>query len=339
MDVTTIQTSEWLTRLQVFPPDGDKNKWLDKRKGGVSATDIAAISGLNPYKTIYDVFLEKLDLVEPTPDNPHMRRGRRMEPVLAEDYEEETGFVTFSPGLLRNPEKPLAIGTPDRLVIDPANPLEGGKPNHGLEIKTAGIRQLNRWGEPGTDEVPEEYLVQCQWYMLITGLTRWDLIVSIAGEEPQIYEITRNDTLIQQLYERAEAFWYEHVLPKIPPNVDESESAAKMLAQFYSKADEDIIESDAIIDNLVTNLQRQRQFLKVAEDNVRYYENQIKSLIGDHEGVQGEWGRITWKKTKGRTDFDKKRFMAERPDIAKEYLVIKEGVRIFRLVSNNKEEE
>jgi putative phage-type endonuclease len=323
--------NEWFAKHQITTIDTDKDEWLEKRKRGVSATDIAAISGLNPYKTIYDVFLEKLDLVEPTPDNPRMRWGRRMEDVLVEDYENMTGYMTIKTGLLRNPNNPIIIGTPDRLVDIPWRPANDGQPDKGLEVKTAGIRQKDRWGEPGTDNVPEEYLCQCQWYMAVTGLEEWDLIVSIAGTEPVIYTIHRNDELIAELVRRAEDFWNNHVLTKEPPAVDESESAKEMLNRLYQKADLDMIESDDKLDKLVAALDRQRKFKAVAEENERYLENKIKAIIGDHEGVRGEWGQITWKRTKDRMDFDKNRFMADNPELAQKYAVVKPGYRMFRL--------
>jgi putative phage-type endonuclease len=326
-----IMMRGWIAKYQITTSSTDKDEWLEKRKLGVSATDIAAISGLNPYKTIYDVFLEKLDLVEPTPDNPRMRWGRRMEDVLTEDYENMTGYITFKTGLLRNPDNHLVIGTPDRLVFIHDSHNDDGRPNKGLEVKTAGIRQKDRWGEPGTDNVPEEYLCQCMWYMAVTGLDEWDLIVSIAGTEPVIYTIHRNDELIAELIRRAEDFWNNHVLTKEPPAVDESESAKEMLNRLYQKADLDMIESDDKLDKLVEALNRQRKFKAVAEENERYLENKIKAIIGDHEGVKGEWGQITWKKTKDRTDFDKKSFMADNPELAQKYLITKPGYRTFRL--------
>jgi putative phage-type endonuclease len=329
----------WLAERQVSTPDTPEDEWLGQRKLGVSATDIAAISGLNPYKTIYDVFLEKLDLVEPQPDNPRMRWGRRMEPVLAEDYENMTGFKTLKTGLLRNPENHLVIGTPDRLVIDPENPPKDGRPLKGLEVKTAGIRQKDRWGEPGTDDVPEEYLCQCMWYMAVTGLNEWDLIVSIAGTEPVIYTIRRNDDMIAELVKRAEAFWENNVIPKVPPEVDASEAAKEMLHHFYQKADLDLIESDEKIDRLASALERQRQFREIAESNERYIQNHIKAIIGDHEGVVGEWGMITWKKTRNRTEFNTKRFVSEHPDLAKQYTVTRPGHRVFRVTYKKEDEE
>jgi len=327
----------WIAERQITTPDTSEERWLGERKLGVSATDIAAISGLNPYKTIYDVFLEKLDLVEPTPNNPRMRWGRRMEEVLAEDYERMTGYHTFKVGLLRNPDFSLVIGTPDRLVIDPEDPPKDGRPTKGLEVKTAGIRQKDRWGEPGTDNVPEEYLCQCLWYMAVTGLDEWDLIVSIAGTEPVIYTINRNDALIEELKRRAEAFWDTNVMAKEPPEVDESESAKEMLNRLYQTADLDMIESDENIDKLVAALERQRQLREIAESNERYLQNRIKALIGDHEGIRGEWGKITWKKTRDITDFDKKTFIKENPELAQKYSVTKPGHRVFRITYKREE--
>jgi len=338
MDVNMDKFKKWLAERQVTTPDTPEDEWLAKRKLGISATDIAAISGLNPYKTIYDVFLEKLDLVEPTPDNPRMRWGRRMEDVLAEDYERMTGYKTVKTGLLHNPYLPLVIGTPDRLVFEPDKPTVSSCPNKGLEIKTAGIRQKDRWGEPGTDNIPEEYLCQCLWYMAVTDLDEWDVIVSIAGTEPVIYTIRRNEELIEELIRRAEAFWDKNISTKEPPEVDESESAREMLNRLYQKADLDLIESDEKLDKLVSALERQRQFREIAESNERYLQNRIKAVIGDHEGVVGEWGMITWKKTRNRTDFDTKRFVSEHPDLAKQYTVTRPGHRVFRITYKKEDE-
>lgn len=324
-----------LTATKILSPETYREEWLAERRKGVTATDISAISGLNPYKTIYDVFLEKLDLVEPTPDNPAMKRGRRMEPVLAEDYADMTGALLLEAGLMVNPDKPLMRGTPDRIVVD-----DDRVPLKVLEIKTAGIRQASRWGEPGTDEIPDEYLCQVQWYMGITGLPEADVIVSIAGETPLIYTVERNDQMIDALYQRAEKFWTENVVPKVPPVVDSSESASDMLARLYGRADLDALESDATVDSYVKQLDTQKAFLKVAEDNVRYYENKIKEVIGDHEGIKGDWGVVTWKKTKDGETVDYKELVSSLslpPEAIAKFTNRNPGYRRFLLKPAKKE--
>ncbi len=60
--------------------------WLDWRAQGVSATDVPTIMGKNPYKTAYQLWLEKTGRAN-APDlsnNPNVKRGHRLEPMARE---------------------------------------------------------------------------------------------------------------------------------------------------------------------------------------------------------------------------------------------------------------
>jgi len=50
-----------------------------------------------------------------------------------------------------------------------------------VEIKTA--RSADGWGEAGTDEVPQEYLIQVQHYLAVTALPVADVAVLFGGQE------------------------------------------------------------------------------------------------------------------------------------------------------------
>lgn len=326
-----MKLNEFITRYQVLDPDVDKELWLAMRRSGVSGTDIAALSGMNPYRRIYDVFLSKLGLTDDNVDNPYMRRGRRMEPVLVEDYEDMTGYRTARVGLLRHPKHEIVLGSPDRLVVDEKENIL-----HGLEIKTANARQAPHWGPPETDIIPDQYLLQCQWYMLASDIERWDVIVSIGGELPQIYHIEYNDELCQKLLDIAWQFWQKHILTKEPPSVDESESAAKMLAKLYHKADLDIMEADEEEERLIASLTRKRGELGALENEVRLLENKLKEKMGDHGGLRGNGWFVTWKKTKDRqiVKYDELISELQVPDgLIKKYTATAEGHRVFRVTT------
>ena len=49
------------------------------------------------------------------------------------------------------------------------------EPAHGFEVKTD--RNRRQWGDSGTDQVRVDYQLQGVWYMLLTGLPRWDYAV------------------------------------------------------------------------------------------------------------------------------------------------------------------
>ena len=125
------------------------------RRLGLGGTDVAAVVGLNPYRTAWDVWAEKVGLVEP-PELDHVpavRWGKVLEPTIAETWAGNDRRVDLvEPGsVLVHPERPWLRGTPDRLAVDQALVLE---------IKTAGLRQAPFWGESGTDEIPEPYLAE-----------------------------------------------------------------------------------------------------------------------------------------------------------------------------------
>ncbi len=314
---------------EVLPPDCGKEEWLEARRCGITGTDIAAIVGLNPYRKVYDVFLDKLGLADDMVDTPYMKRGRRMEPILAEDYEEATGLKTVKVGLVRHAQCDFVLGTPDRLVVNGA-----GQILHGLEIKTAGYRQQPYWGPPETDIIPDQYLLQCQWYMLASGLDKWDLIVTIGGELPIVYHIQRNDDLVAKVFEIARKFWEENVLAKNPPSADESEAAARMLGVIYHRGNLDLVDGTDEDEALVSALTAKREELQKVEEEARLLENKIKERIGDHEGIKGGDWAVTWKKTKDRSSIDYGRLVKDlkiTEDKLKEYTVVKEGYRVFRI--------
>jgi len=39
----------------------DRTEWLKKRKLGIGGSDISAVSGVNPWKTAWDVYMDKTD--------------------------------------------------------------------------------------------------------------------------------------------------------------------------------------------------------------------------------------------------------------------------------------
>ena len=61
----------------------NKQEWLKERKNYFGGTDLAAIAGLNPYRTALDVYLDKTsdDIREET--NSAMRWGNLLEELVS----------------------------------------------------------------------------------------------------------------------------------------------------------------------------------------------------------------------------------------------------------------
>ncbi len=299
----------------------------------ISGTDIAAIVGQSPYKTKLDVWLEKQGLAEPKVQTEAMIWGLKMEPLLAERYTEETGreLTTFTPPKMQHPAISWWVGSPDRRAKK--EPLI-------IELKTAGERQAWRWGER-PDEVPPEYLLQTLWYLPMIDAEGADIAVLIGNREFRVYHINRDRELEAMLQEEAERFLKDHVLAGIVPALDGSKSATNYLKRKYPADSGPMLEpTDQEILADIDRYRENREQQKHVEALVSLYENRLKDFVGSCSGIQGDFGRITWKRSRDSQSVDWKGLamsLNPNPDQMNNFTTIKPGSRRW-LPKFNKED-
>ena len=65
------------------------------RTQGIGASDSGSALGVNPYKTPFDLWQEKTKKITPPDlsDNPHVKRGIRMEPIIRDWVKEDLGIT------------------------------------------------------------------------------------------------------------------------------------------------------------------------------------------------------------------------------------------------------
>lgn len=269
---------------------------LALRRTGMTSSDVAAIMGLSKWRTPWDVYNDKLGLVPPDPPPEEVvEMGNEMEDPLRRIYIRRMAkageLVTVTvPGTYAREDDPLIVGSPDGIVC------RNGVAVRGAEIKTAGMPTCFEFGEPGTDQVPTLYLVQCQWYMALTGLARWDLIVWL-GHRNQcaIYTITRHDGLIASLVATAHEWWERHIVGRVPPPVDGTGACADGLASLFRDATKEIKAPSPEGDELLSLLRSARAARKAAEVAETEAENAVKAFIGEAGGVMSSSGdKVTW---------------------------------------------
>lgn len=261
--------------------------WLEWRRKGIGGSDVAAILNLSRYKSAVAVYLDKIGSAPEIPDNPKMKAGRIMEPVVADWFAEDTGYKVWRQNaIFQHPEYPWMLANIDRW-------LPGQ--NAGLECKNTSEYAKSDW--EGT-QAPIEYILQCNHYMAVTGADRWFVAVLIGGWDFQWRVIERDEEIIQSLIEREKQFWQEHVLAKIPPAFSHQDS--DYLKSLYpthepSKAIH-LSEEDYSTMQLLFDGRRAGKLAKEAEETAK---NQLKGRMEDAELAyyQGEL-RFSWKADK-----------------------------------------
>jgi putative phage-type endonuclease len=298
-EIATVQTRE---------------EWLAERRKGLGGSDAAAVVGLSPYRTPLQVYLDKIgELVEEV-SSPAIHWGNVLEPILRQEYSNQTGRVVYLPqGVLKHEKHPFMLATLDGYTDD----------GRVVELKTT--RFPDDWGEPGTDEIPQHYLLQVQHYMAVTKFPVADVAVLIGGQDFRIYEVPA-DKEIQEMMIEAEAKFWEQVEKQIPP---EPRSAEDILLRFRISNGKPIEASPEILDR-VKLLKDLKAELKTTEEAVEQIVNEVKIYMGEFDTLTlGDMPLISWKNTKAGQEFNEKQFKEDHSDLYTEYLVEKAPSRRF----------
>lgn len=298
----------------------DRSKWLEMRKAGIGGSEAAAIVGLNPWKSAFQLWMEKTGQVEPEDlsDNEYVYWGNVLEQAVADRFCELTGKKVQRRGMLQDEEYPYMLASVDRMVVGE---------NAGLECKTTNAFNNKAWVD---DELPDSYYIQCQWYMMVTGCEKWYIAVLIGGNKFVWKEVLRSDADIEALRKAAVDFWAMVTTNTMPP-VDGSDNCSKALSTRFKGQDGLEIDLPVTARDCIDRLRDIKESISKLEEQKKLSENELKVMLGDAEiGIIGE-DKIIWKSQAGRVTVDSKRLKVEQPEIYSKYSKVGNPVRVFKV--------
>jgi len=216
----------------------DSEGYYYDRQKGLGGSDIAAILGFDKWKSIMGIYQEK---TAPFPGEQEMplaaEVGLELEQMLrrrfAKWFKEEHGVEI---NVERESKYKYAHDDYDFFLanIDGKfkNPLMDDVYN-GLEIKTAGLHAESDWDD---DKIPDNYYLQVQWYLLITGWPKFYVIGLIGNNILKHLEILPNPEVFELMTNSAKDFWYNFVGKKVMPGPTGLSSDAEILEKLFPNA-------------------------------------------------------------------------------------------------------
>ncbi len=72
----------------------NRENWLKERKTYVGGSDIGSIIGVNKYKTILDIYMDKRSETLDEIDNDAIYWGNTLEDVVAQEYAKRVKFAS-----------------------------------------------------------------------------------------------------------------------------------------------------------------------------------------------------------------------------------------------------
>lgn len=274
-----------MTRQTITPRD--REHWLSLRAQDLTSTDVAALFGMSPYKTKFELWHEKRS-GEPVriAQNDRMKWGSRLEASIAAGIAEDQGWIIRPfKEYVRDPE--LRIGSSfDFLIYSPTGSATAY--DAILEIKTVDALAF-RNGWTVTDdfiEAPAHIELQVQHQLLVSGLSVAYIGVLIGGNDVRILQRKADDGVHAAIRAKAAEFW-RSIADNTPPDpVMPADAAAVIRLNSYAEpgrlrdARGDEVIASAIAD--YARIGREIEDLQAIRDSRKA---EILTMIGDAEKV------------------------------------------------------
>ena len=269
------------------------------RKTAIGASEAAAILGLSPYETQWDVFLRKTGQAPEFSDSVYTRAGDALEPLIGQLYEERAKEriwpVTKTE---RHGGYHMIAATPDWLVENRSAIVEGKA--------VMGRSAIREYGDEESGRFPERHAVQAMIQMAVFNREETS-IAALVDYKLRVYRVERDKDTEARMLDTLADWWRTHVEKGDPPAMDGSPAAKDWLLRKFPKNTGQMLVADPVSAATMTTLIRARELQAVAERQEEIARGILCQLIADKDGIEAPGiGRVTWKRTKDsqKTDWD-----------------------------------
>lgn len=323
--------------IREFITPRDEAHWLAMRAADLTSTDVAALFGLSPYKTRFDLWHEKKSGVPVTlADTKVLERGRWWEAPIAEGVARERGWVVRPfKDYGRLPEHRIGssfdyrvIGTggffnvADDAIIDPSDCI--------LEIKSVNFRAFrDGWTvEDDYIEAPAHIELQVQHQMLVSGLSR--AYIAAATDFDHIHVIEREaDTKVHAGILAAAAEFWRTIEANEEPEPEMPRDAQSVIAMYqYAGAGVLDMRDNEEVGRLLAEYESLGRKVKEAEARRDCIKAAVLPIAGENGTLISAAGKLVLTQTKDNPGTE------ITPEMVGQVIGKRSGYRMFRLYPN-----
>ncbi len=328
-----VANYEWFEQLF-------KTEWWEKYNFPcIGGSEVSTVMGLNQYKSIIELFYEKVGIKEtPDIDNAAMFWGRELEEQIADKWQYWTGNVEEMienyrvknvvrrcfrvNAYLQNKEFPWIFVSLDRRIVKSKEGQASISAGEGvLECKTISGFAADQW-ESG---FPPGYVMQIQTQLGVTELGFGESAILKDGRHFEVLPFDRNDNIIDAIKYKCQAFYaavkkgIEHyILSTVAPNEgernrhlaavdalapepDSSVSYEAYLKATYTDKGYEVLGNDEELLDAV-QYQKLKGYIETLQEKQQLHKNKLLKALGDASVLNfGEQGKVTYRANKKGT--------------------------------------
>lgn len=279
-------------------PYTTEEAWLAQREQDLTSTDIAALFGLSPYKTAFELWHEKKSGQRAAfTENERAKWGKRLEHTVAAGIIDDQDWCGRPmKEYMRLPDMRVGSSFDWRIHAHPNSPDSDSPDDAILEIKTVDwLAFRDGWAiDEGFIEAPAHIEIQVQHQMLVSGLRRAFIGVMVGGNDIRVIERRADDDVHRGIIAKAREFWQsiDENNPPDPIMPDDAEAVIRMNGfaepgKFFDGR------GNADLATLLREYHQLGQVERQAKEDRDVRKAQILQIIGDHEKGVTDAGKFS----------------------------------------------
>jgi putative phage-type endonuclease len=202
---------------------------LLKRRDHLGASDMAAVLGLDPFRSPYDVMCDKRGLLEDKASTDWQEAGNLLEPAILNWARAHIGELIVPQDAWKDPKGSCLAANPDGILVSNGSPVEA---------KSHLTYTDEHWGDPGSDDVPQRVIVQATVQMMCSPAQSdaCHVVALLSARLFVPFVVHYNQTLADWIRKAADEFWRLRDLGQMPEGVPSPEIVKRIKREPASVA-------------------------------------------------------------------------------------------------------
>jgi len=300
----------------------NRSQWLALRTKDITSTDVAALFGLSPYLSPFELWHRKRSVeTAAVEETERMRWGSRLEASIAQGAADEHGW-TIEPfkSYVRLPDVRMGSSFDFRLT-SPSPAI--------LEVKNvdSGVYARNWVDTEDQVEAPPHIELQVQHQLEVAQMEEAYLVALVGGNTLKVVHRRRDREVGNAIRTKVAQFWASIDADTPPPPNYEQDATyiAKVLRRYANEGE--VVQADIAVDQLLDRYRAASAAIAKAEEQRDAIKAEVLMRVGTASKVVGLAGTLSCGEVKDSPG------KLITPDMVGTYYGARRGYRSFRFTS------
>lgn len=276
---------------------------VKNRNKFIGGSDVAAILGLNRYRTSYEVWEEKKHSIKSFDGNAATEWGKKLEPVIISHFEQVNSVKVEDNNIKYISKDYDFIGChPDGIYTKNGELIL-------IEVKTVSSDAYKFWG----NSIPMEYYCQIQHNLFVTGIKKAKFVYFVL--DSRYYneiDVNYDDEYVKEQNNYIVKWWNEYIIGNNTPIKTVTDYEKENPDIRIVEADEETISKHLELINLKSQI-------KELEKQKEAIEEYLKLKIGDSTDLMNGINTIATWRPSVKVSVDTKKLKEELPETFLKY--------------------